>query len=151
MLESWISVYQEKCYGSAGSSHASFQVPESGKIEAVKLIHVSGGVSCNLNPKTRWGCDNFLYKRDYFQTFVTDLNKEIIFPSVYTQAPSSIYVVPGGDIETTRELILKPDAPYKVKKGQELQIWYGQDLLKYSDDNNDPNVRHCVKVSMKYC
>ena len=136
-----------------GSAYASFQVPQSGKIEAIKLIHVSGAVSCvQSNPTTQWGCVSPFYKRDQFHTFVTDPEKEIIFPSVYHTKPYPMYyVVPGGDIETTKELILKPNTPYKVKKGQELQIWYAQDLIKYSDTNNDPNVRHCVRVSMKYC
>lgn len=152
---------QVKCYGSTGKRFASFQAPNAGKVKSIKLTHVNGGVSCNTlnnNPPSRWGCNNpwnVLYKPNLFKTVVTEsLTNQVIFPSTHDK--NFMHIVDGGDLFTTKAVILTSAVPYPVKAGDELQIWYSEDLLehldlKYWTHDNDPNILHCVKISLKYC
>ena len=144
------------CYGSAGNSYASFQAPSTGKIEAIKLTHMSGVVSClDTLPHIRWGCNSVWFTRKDFQTVVTDSQEHLVFPSslksVQTYPEFSFYEIPGVDCDTAKEIILRSDTPHMVKHGEEFQIWYIQDLTNTSEENNNHDVRHCVKVSLKYC
>ena len=152
-LESWTNIPKLMCYGSAGNSYASFRAPSMGKIEAIKLTHMSGVVSCvGTLPHIRWGCNSPWYTRRMFQTVVTDSQDNLIFPSSLQTAPYiHFYEIPAVDCDTAKEIIIRSDTPHMVKHGEELQIWYIQDLLNASEDNNNYDVRHCVKVSLKYC
>ena len=157
LLETWVSIPEVKCYGSMGDKYAAFLAPSSGEIEAVRFTHFSGVVSCGLNiPSSLWGCRRVKYfQHNEFMTFVTDSEKNIIFPSVqyYHEYSDDVltYKVAGADIMTTKSVILKSDPPRIVEKGEEFQIWYNIDRTDVHDGGNDPNALHCILVSLKYC
>ena len=154
---SWVSIPEVKCYGSIGDKYAAFLAPSSGEIEAIRLTHFSGVVSCGTNnPSSLWGCQNEYFQQNEFMTFVTDSEKKIIFPSVqyrndYTNGVRSTYKVAGADVKTTKSVILKSDPPRIVEKGEEFQIWYNVDRTNVHESGNDPNALHCILVSLKYC
>ena len=143
-----------KCYRSLGDGFASFQAPNAGKVKSIKLSHVSGVSCAKFRPSTRWGCAFF--KINQFQTTITDSTNKAIFPSERTATFN--YIVDGGNKITTKEVILTSDVPYSVKEGDELRIWYGEDLLAHLDPvaysarsaDNDGDISHCVKI-LKYC
>ena len=152
LLETWANIPEVKCYGSTGDKYAAFLAPSSGEIEAVRLTHFSGNVSCDTKiPNTVWGCGYRQYfTQDEFLTLVTDSEKNVLFPSAQYRMHIS-YRITGADVETTKSIILKSDPPRIVKKGDEFQIWYGEDLAGVHDSYNDPNALHCLLVALKYC
>ena len=117
------------------------------------LKHKSGYVTCHLpklaSTKSNWGCD----KNNVLKTLVTNNYNKIIFPSVEHTinkfANNMVYFLPGfaGYLDT---LVFATDFVAKPKfmnKGQELRIWYGEDLVNvYESDNGGTQ---CVEVVSK--
>ena len=92
-------------------------------------------------------------------TIVTNANKEAILPpagdlQAYSAEAECKYknhfYSLNGTNHTSSELVFRdlPD-PLSVSRNQELQIWYGQDWVDCSEQNND-NGKTCVDVFAWY-
>ena len=84
-------------------------------------------------------------------TIITNAEKEALLPSAEElRASDKNYSYSlNGITHTTPELVF-PDLPNKVSlsRNQELQIWYGQDWIDHSEDNNGGTT--CVDVYAWY-
>lgn len=114
-------------------------------MKGIKLQHISGDLSCDITSPLRttfWGCDTSV------ATIITDRNNEVIFPAnIYD--PFALFKVPGCDAKTSQYLVFTNFAyPSFFVKGQELRIWYSEDLVDGDVENNEG--RHCVKVYAKF-
>lgn len=66
-------------------------------------------------------------------TFVTNQRNEVIFPRY---GSTNDYTLPGYHINSS-ELVFKiMPKPVNVDAGEEFRIWYRQDFLNASEDNN---------------
>lgn len=142
----------EICFGAKDNSFGKFTVQETGKLHAVELVHKRGYLSCiglNIQNKiypSRWGCTypNFV---NYVGTYITNNKDAIIFP---TQKSARFHH--GGNWAEVKGMNCNSTAlgysnwlnPVRVVKGDELRIWYGEDLRNSGESNN--NGRSCATV-----
>ena len=95
--------------------------------------------------KANGGC----HRDNILSTLVTNHNNKIIFPSVKHIKKferNKDYFLQGfaGYLNT---LVFATDfvsKPTYMKNGQELRIWYGEDLADFSESDNSGT--HCVEV-----
>ena len=157
ILESWQKVNTEPvCFGAKNNNYGAFNITKSGLLKTMKLVHKSGSVKCNKNPASYWGCRYApLYGNNGLMTIITNAKKEAILP------PAGDLIAHGscnknqhfysldGVTHTSREHVYR-DLPDKVSvsRKQEMQIWYGQDWIDCSEDENSGTT--CVDVYAWY-
>ena len=139
------------CFGARDSKFGSFNVPYGGKIAAVKLVHLSGYVSClvsSLSHYSFWGCDNSPPRYDHVGVVITTFGGTIITPeSPFLKNPGKFSELPGFNA-LSPEVILPRFSPYSVSSGQELRLWYGEDLDGHTESDNGGRV--CCDVYALY-
>ena len=64
------------CMYGNGDRPGVFYTPMDGKIYSIKLVHITGKVSCRYPTETNWGCD---YSNN-IQTILTDKENKRSFP-----------------------------------------------------------------------
>ena len=142
------------CFGTRDSKYGSFNVPTSGKIVAVKLIHLSGYVSCTISRISHWsfwGCGNHGLLKNHVSLAITTSSNALLMP------PNPFFTFSGGAGKWSElpeynsfspEIILPRFSPYSVSSGQELRLWYGEDLVDYAETDNGGLV--CCNVYVLY-
>ncbi|KAL9958365.1 hypothetical protein ACROYT_G035371 [Oculina patagonica] len=121
----------------------------------MKLIYKSGSIKCN--PKysaSYWGCRNTAsYGNNGLLTIITNAKKEAVLPpagDLQTGCGNKRhYYSLNGTSHTSPELVFRDlSNSLSVSRKEELQIWYGQDWIDCSDDNNSGKT--CVDVYAWY-
>ena len=85
-----------------------------------------------------WGCGKRATVQDYVGVAITSSQNTIITP----EAPFLKNVPPGKFSELppyksfSPEIILPRFSPYPVISGEELRLWYGEDLMDYRESDN---------------
>ena len=119
----------------------------------MKLVHKSGSLKCTADdPASYWGCTHVQsHGNNVLLTIITNSKKEAVLPSAgdlkagYNHYSYHI----NGTTHTSPELVF-PDPANKVlvSRSQELQIWYGQDWIEFTEENNSGTT--CVDVYAWY-
>ena len=133
------------CFGGKNDSFGRFGIEFGGSVNAVKLIHVSGGVKCSYMPwvkSSKFGCDGEISEN--IHTVITTSNDEILLP----ESKERVYTLPGNERESEEIVFVEISTPLVLSSGQELRIWHGEDLTKNSDGDNSG--LSCVDVYAKY-
>ena len=141
------------CFGARDNKYGSFRVPKTGKIAAVKLIHLSGYVSCSgqINEWSFWGCGYHRSLTDHVSVVITTSSNTLLMP------PNQFFTLPGdtgkwarlpGQNSFSPEIILPRFSPYSTSHGQELRLWYGEDLVAHTESDNGGWV--CCDVYVLY-
>ncbi|KAJ7385553.1 hypothetical protein OS493_015131 [Desmophyllum pertusum] len=129
----WLKVSSEKvCFGAKDDSYGHFTIPRRGTIISLKLVYVSGYVSCltgAIPQGSHWGCRN----ENELTTLVTNGRNEVIFPR-YNDNRS--YKLRGYNFNSPELVFNVLSPPLSVATGEEFRIWYRQDLLNGSEHNN---------------
>ena len=129
------------CFGARRNKYGSFNVHYGGDIAAIKLLHLSGYVTCdnrNFSYWSYWGCGKRAAVEDYVGVAITTSQNTIITP----EAPFLKNVPPGKFSELppyksfSPEIILPRFSPYPVISGEELRLWYGEDLMDFTESDN---------------
>ena len=82
-------------------------------------------------------------------TIVTDDNNGVVFPANIKITNGIKIRMSGVNAKTSKILVFMNLAyPSYFKNGQELRIWYTEDLL--NDNTKDNSGIHCVKVYAKF-
>ncbi|XP_015760546.1 PREDICTED: uncharacterized protein LOC107339751 [Acropora digitifera] len=116
------------CFETKDNQFGAFVVEVGGHIDAVKLIHLHGQVSCNVSKGwwSNWGCGG----RNLF-VLLTNSSDDILMPKVVVDGQK--YKVKGYD-STSSEIIWKNfTTPIRFTSEQELRLWFGQDLLDINE------------------
>lgn len=118
----------------------------------MKLVHKSGSLKCYSNaPASYWGCTSVhVYGNNGLLTIITNTKREAVLPSAgdLKDDHNHFYHL-NGITHTSPELVFSdPPNQVLVSGSQELQIWYGQDLIEHSEDNNSGIT--CVDVYAWY-
>ena len=131
------------CFGAKDNQFGHFQVEFGGSIEAVKLVHLSGQVSCYQagNVSSKWGCDG---KTNIIFVFLTDASNTILLP----MGQNSSYTIPGYDSQSSEIVFSGFPNPLHLSSGQELRMWYEEDLNDKSESDNGGT--SCADVLVKY-
>ena len=156
--ENWQKINTELvCFGARDNQYGSFNITKSGLLKTMKLVHKSGSIKCNPNdPASYWGCRYAsTYGTNGLMTIITNTKGEVILPSAgelkahnWCNTEQHFYSI-NGTHHTSPELVYRvlPN-PLSVSRDQELQIWYGQDWIHCSEDDN--NGTTCVDVYAWY-
>ena len=156
--ENWQKINaKDVCFGARGNQYGAFNITKTGRLKAMKLVHKSGAIKCNLNDgASYWGCRNVgSYGNDGLMTIITNANKTCLLPPVEDLKAESwcknkkyFYNLSGTSHNSTELVFRNLSIPLSVSRNQELQIWYGQDWVDCSEDNNSGTT--CVDVYAWY-
>ncbi|CAH3180365.1 unnamed protein product, partial [Porites lobata] len=127
----WIKVNTAPvCFGARGDQFGKFFVPSSGKLASVKLVHVYG--------YSYWGCGKHSSLTNHVDARVTTSDGQVLLPSsqFITDVTRKWSLIPGYN-SLSPELVLSAfsNSP-NVTGGQELRLWYGEDLANSSEADN---------------
>ncbi|XP_044181596.1 uncharacterized protein LOC122962518 [Acropora millepora] len=128
------------CFGAKNNTFGRFQVEFSGSINAVKLVHLNGKVSCG-NSWAKWACNPGVEK---LRTFITDASNTTILP----RAKNRSYKIPGYNSSSSEIIITDFPNPLYLSSGQDLRLWFGDDLFDHHENNNNGTV--CTNVFVRY-
>ena len=134
------------CFGAKDNQFGQFQFEVGGSIQAVKLVHLSGQVTCDhrhVNAWSKWGCGS-PFSVHVIHVFLTDAFKTILLP----MGQRSPYTIPGYDAQSGEIVFSGFPNPLHLLSGQELSLWYEEDLDDRSESDNDGT--SCTDVFAKY-
>ena len=104
LASSWIKLNKDVvCFGAKNDSYGNFTIQQGGAITTLKLVYVSGYVTCNTKNApygSHWAC-NSQFK---LGTIVTDADNSAVFPHEYK---NTSYLLPGYHINSS-ELVSVP-------------------------------------------
>ena len=133
------------CYESKGDKYGQFNVLSTGVLTGIKLVHKSGGIQCCSecnNGLSSFGCSNPIYLKYIGIIIISVSRSEIIIPASDTQFQNYFYEHPGYNVSSNEIIFKRLNHP--VTQGMVLKIWYAQDFLDSSEENNSG--KHCVDV-----
>ncbi|XP_029201495.2 uncharacterized protein LOC114965934 isoform X2 [Acropora millepora] len=131
------------CFAAKDNQFGAFVVEVGGHIDAVKLIHFHGQVSCNVSKGrwSNWGCG-----RRTLSVFLTNSTDHILIPKL--EGGAFKYKIEGYNSNSS-EIIWKDfSSPIRLSSGQELRLWHGADLMDHGESNN--NGTSCSDVFALY-
>ena len=141
------------CFGAKGIQFGKFSVPSGGKLLAIKLVHLHGYVSCNTRQVYHWsfwgcGLHGGGLKDQVDVAITTSANRLLLPPSQFiTDNTYKWSKIPGYN-SLSPELVLSVfSSPLTVSSGQELRLWYGEDLANDSGDNGG---KSCCDVFARF-
>ena len=143
------------CFGAKSHSYGLFTAPRSGNLVAVKLVHLYGYVSCDVNVYTHWsfwGCGENQWNgiNTLVDTVITDSHNHVLMPPKELERDLGgfkWYKIPGYNSQSP-EIVLSRFSSTPVNRGKQLRLWYGEDLVNLSEGNNGGRV--CCKVYAMY-
>ena len=128
------------CFGAKNNTFGQFQFEFSGSINAVKLVHLDGKVTCG-EAWAKWSCNP---GREKLRVFITDASNTIILP----RAERGAYTIPGYNSSSSEIIITDFPNPLYLSSGQDLRLWFGRDLFDQFEDSNNGTV--CTNVFVRY-
>ena len=128
------------CFGAKNNTFGRFKVEFSGSINAVKLVHLDGKVSCG-RAWAKWGCKPDAEK---LRVFITDASNTTILP----RAKDRSHNIPGYNSSSSEIIITDFPNPLYLSSGQELRLWFGRDLFDHKEDRSNGTV--CTNVFVRY-
>ena len=161
LLDNWQKINADPvCFGGRNDSYGAFYITKTGHVNTMKLVHKNGSIHCN--PKhgdSYWTCTSSGYSNK-LMTMITNARKEVLLPPTedleghgYNGAPAScqkphFYSLGGIGIKYPQLVFGNLSNPLFLSRGQELQIWYGQDLVNCWEEDNTGTT--CVDVYAWY-
>lgn len=151
-LPDWTILGQEVCFGGKNDRYGIVKMPHTGLLGSIGFVHLDGQVRCVDKAKygSNFGC-KVHHLRDTFSVFVTKKDDKVLFPGKNNQRSHShnFYQVVGKSGNDAKHFELQIDEPVMLDEGEELRIWYGEDLRDQAEgDNGDTET--CVNVYGKY-
>lgn len=142
VADDWKLQATNVCFGAKDDSYGNFTLKHTGTITKLKLKHTGEEATLNCdrylsnNVGSRWGCYS---GEKLIVTAITDKNNTLIIPN---SNPLHHYSLPGYHGNST---YLQFDyLNISARCGDELRIWYLQDLRDYTEFNNEG--RSCTDV-----
>ena len=146
-------------YGSKNDTYGAFYITKtSGHVNTMKLVHKNGSIHCNpIDGDSYWTCTWSAYSNK-LMTMITKARKEVLLPPtedlerfrkrVGSCQKPHFYSLGETGIKSPQLVFRNLSNPLFLSRGQELQIWYGQDLVGCSENNNTGTT--CVDVYAWY-
>ena len=141
------------CFGTRDTQMGKFKVPVDGKMGGVRLVHLYGYVSCHTPgnlPWSPWGC-GYGVDKEINAVITNDKNQLLLPPAEFLSAhhpQGKWHKIPGyNSLMPVIELKVFKD-PINVSAGQQLRLWYGEDLTNWTEGDNGG--RTCADVFILY-
>ncbi|XP_057292244.1 uncharacterized protein LOC130614803 [Hydractinia symbiolongicarpus] len=131
----WILQATDMCFGAKNDSYGKFTISHNGRLVSLKFRHKRGTVTCNNEDSivgSRWGCWKF--PKTIYISITTDKNQTVISKDVVNETNFK-YNLPGFDGNSP--VLIITGYNQTVQTGEELRVWYNQDLKDHSEENND--------------
>lgn len=137
------------CFRVSGDRPGRFTISKEGFVAAFKLVHRSGSVTCEKDKchghdsySSKWGCStNHSYVGSTpLGTFITTQSKRVLFPRekfIRIKSMNTWYALPGFEPDSDFLVFHDFANPEFLQENQELQLWYGEDLENFNEDNNE--------------
>lgn len=138
------------CYGAKGETFGSFKALAGGDLMKIKLVHLYGYVSCHSTfPKfwSHWGCGywNQDGNTDWVSMSLTDeANTELFPPKEINRGTYNWALIPGYNSRSPELVMSIYQTPVKIAAGQQLRLWYNEDLENSVESTNEGRV--CADV-----
>lgn len=128
----------QNCFGAKDNQFARYWIQVDGSLVAIKLVHLSGTLSCNKNRKGSyafWGCPSLsnLDNINNVMTVITNSSNDILLP----ENKHLPYRIPGFHANSSELVFPNLQTPLLVSSGQELRLWYSEDWNGNFEDDND--------------
>jgi len=128
------------CFGARGNQFGRFYIPPGGgNIGAIKLVYLYGYVSCAAQDYTRWshwGCSG-----QEISIAITTSANHILLPASQLIPHAHLWSkIPGYDSQSPELVLTFFNHPRQMTSGQELRLWYGEDLASYTEGDNGGRV-----------
>ena len=137
------------CFGTRHEDFGSFEADKTGKIYKIKLVHHSGSVNCQGGQatSTKWSC--YLHLNE-LNIHITDQNNIPLFParSAINLDGNFFYQLSGFDGNSPEIVFDSIPTPLAVTAGQKFRIWYGEDLINVTEQDNTG--KSCADVYVVY-
>ena len=131
------------CFGAGDNQSGGFVVEVDGLIDAVKLVHLYGQVSCDVS-SGRWS--NWRCAGTKLLVFLTNSTDDILIPKV--EWGSDRYKIERYKSRSP-EIIWKDfTTPIRLASRQDLRLWHSNNLWGRSESNN--NGTSCTDVFALY-
>ena len=129
------------CFGARDNRFGKFLVPSSGKLASVKLAHVYGYVTCQKDKASYWsywGCGKHSSLSNHVDVAITTSSGSVLLPSsqFITDKTHKWSLIPGYNSLSPKLVLSAFSNPPSVTRGQELRLWYGEDLANSSESDN---------------
>lgn len=110
----------------------------------MKLVHLYGYVSClagRINFWSPWGCGLESVTRNYVGVTITTVANTVLLPPKELAFNNGWSFVAGYNSESPVLVLTRfSDHPIAVTAGQELRLWYSQDLVNGIESDNGGRV-----------
>ena len=139
------SLQGQTCFGAKGGTNGKVTVSHTGLLRSIILMHVRGIVTCDKNRdiSTFWGCNREGSKFAIWLTTAQDRNG-VIFPDNSISVDNyKFYNLPGETNANSTSIVINSSS-YFMQQGEELRIWYSEDLFGITEVDNDGE--SCVEV-----
>ena len=120
----------------------------------MKLVHRSGSIHCNpVDGDSYWSCTHSDVGNK-LMTIITNTNRDALLPptedleTFHGSVKKHFYSLEGTGHKSPELVFRSLSSPLSLSRNQELQIWYGQDWVDFSEGNNSGQV--CVDVFAWY-
>lgn len=128
------------CFGARENQFGRFYVPSrAGSLAAIKLVHLYGYVSCDTAATLHWsywGCGT-----GPINVAITNSDDNVLLPPHEFVFHHSQWANIPNYNSLSGELILSFFShPYSVTSRQELRVWYGEDLVGHTEQDNGGRV-----------
>ena len=142
------------CFGAKDNQFGRFHVPP-GRLAAIKLVHLYGYVSCYTPGNlwwSYWGCGENPWsglKNQVNVVITTSANQDILPPSEFLGDKKLLkklkwHKIPGFNSLSPELVLSVMSTPYWIADNHELRVWYGEDLVNSSEEDNGGTV--CADV-----
>ena len=139
------------CFGARNNHFGRFYTPSGGRLAAVKLVHLFGYVSCHTASSTNWSFWGCGFLSGYVNMVITTSGNRILLPPnqfMQNRYKAGKWSRIHGYGPFSPQLIMTRFYPFWVRKGEELRVWYGEDLMNWTEGDNGGAV--CCDVYARY-
>ncbi|KAL9962256.1 hypothetical protein ACROYT_G031340 [Oculina patagonica] len=128
------------CFGAKDSRFGTFNVPSGGNIRQMKLVHKYGYVSClagaSINYWSPFSCSLYPGLSYYIGVTITTAANSVLLPPKELSLASGWSFIPEFNGQSREIVLTKFADPISVTSGQELRLWYSEDLKNGPEGDN---------------
>ncbi|KAL9960944.1 hypothetical protein ACROYT_G034452 [Oculina patagonica] len=149
----WLKLnFRPVCFGTRDTQYGDFSVSYGGKIAGFTLVHLSGYVTCGkrrVSHYSFWGCGDAGGVKNHVNVVITTSSNHVIVPpsEFFTFGNGKWSEIPGYN-SMSPEIVLPSFSPFSVRSDDQFRLWYGDDLVNFTEHDNGGRV--CADVYALY-
>ncbi|XP_015755374.1 PREDICTED: uncharacterized protein LOC107334920 [Acropora digitifera] len=151
---------KDVCFEGKNDRPGKFHITKTGLVRTMKLVRKSGNITCNsVTNESYWSCPSQAYSNNTLMTIITNSTGGALFPPIGDMealdgssdpdcAKNHFYSIDRIHGKSLELVFRHLSSTLLLSRGEELQIWNGQDWSGcYEEDNTGQT---CVDVYAWY-